>query len=148
MPRNPTPTALKLVKGERADRINFDEPVPRQRDVTCPSWVSPMARALWGRLAPDLIDAGVLTWWDREAFASMCEWYGTYRKAAADVQKRGTLVKGYRGSQVKNPSLQVARDAWDAFSRAAGKFGLTPADRTQLKVTREPRGADAERFFS
>ncbi len=135
MPVPPTPTALKVVKGEREDRINRNEPVPAVGDVPkAPSWLSGAAKVMWRRLAPDLHRKGVLTPWDVDAFAVVCSSYVTWRQAQQLVDSEGVLVEGYRGSMVKHPAAQVARDSWQTFMQAASRFGLSPSDRSKLSV--------------
>lgn len=48
------PTKPRIPHGDRADRINADEPEPPDDDVRCPDWASEDARAIWQRLAPGL----------------------------------------------------------------------------------------------
>src|SRR5271166_1302113 len=50
--RKPKPTALKLLDGTRADRINHDEPATPPASIEPPDWLDETARAHWGDLAP------------------------------------------------------------------------------------------------
>ena len=54
----PKPTASRRLHGDRADRINDDEP---QR-----------ARKVWDGLAPNLVERRVLTAWDVDLLAAFC----------------------------------------------------------------------------
>ena len=45
-----------------------------------------------------------------------------------------TLVPGLRGSQVKNPALQVQRDSAVQIRAFAQEFGLTPSSRTGVQT--------------
>lgn len=130
----PKPTEMRLLHGDRKDRINAGEPLPGTGEVVRPSWLAGDAVVLWDELAADLEERGVLTAWDVPAFAACCWWFGKWREAAGMVDSDGILVEGYRGSQVKNPAHQVARDSWSQFEKLAGRFGLTPSDRAQLSV--------------
>ncbi|MEV0705811.1 P27 family phage terminase small subunit [Saccharopolyspora sp. NPDC050389] len=58
-------------------------------------------------------------------------------------------VRGPNGF-VKNPALTVQRDAEPAFAQYGARFGLTPSDRTQLKVdvSGAAKGPGAERVLS
>ena len=133
MPQPRKPTALKVLHGDRKDRINTDEPLPAG-EVVKPSWLTPYASHLWDSLAPDMIRKRVLTTWDADLFASVCEHYSTWRRAQEIVVENGVLVAGFGGVMVKNPAVQVARDAWQAFNAGAGKFGMSPADRSKVQV--------------
>ena len=146
MARPAKPTHLKVLHGDQPSRINTQEPQPAVDPVRCPAWMSSKAKAMWRELAPDLAGKGVLTAWDRHAFAACCEAYVTWRVAQEDVDARGVLVSTKNGT-VKNPALQVARDAMATFVSLASRFGLTPSDRSKLTVGEERVDA-GERLLS
>ena len=64
----PRPNHLKTIDGQREDRLNRDEPIPEQGGVVRPVELEADARAIWNRLAPDLIEKRVLTSWGVDAF--------------------------------------------------------------------------------
>lgn len=139
------PTNLKVLHGDRSDRINHDEPVPGQVEVSPPSWLDGDGLAVWHELAPDLIAQNVLTAWDAEAFAMACDQVRLYRQAKARVKRDGVMIKGARGSMIKHPMLQVQRDAATTFAQLAARFGLTPSDRAKLSIggaDGKPQGAE------
>ncbi|MFD8494253.1 phage terminase small subunit P27 family [Amycolatopsis sp. NPDC059657] len=127
------PTALRILHGDRADRINDTEPVPPASDITCPDWASDAARGVWERLAPALQQRGVLTAWDTDAFLVLCEALGRYKSATQLVNGSALLVQGGSGL-MKNPALQVQAEAERTFLTYAARFGLTPSDRQSIKV--------------
>ncbi len=45
-------TGLRILHGDRKDRINTHEPVPPAEAVTPSDWLSDKARAIWEWLAP------------------------------------------------------------------------------------------------
>lgn len=146
----PKPTALRVLHGDRPDRINDDEPMPAEGEVTAPEDLSDDARAVWDRLAPDLIRVGVLTPWDVDAFRITCEALARYQQATRLVNGSALLVQGPNGF-VKNPALVVQREAETTFAQYGARFGLTPSDRSQLKVDASGAGAKgpgAERLLS
>lgn len=137
----PAPTALKLVKGTREDRINDDEPVPSDGEIEPPAWLASDAVEIWDVYAPDLIRKGVLTAWDVEAFAVCCDAAARRRRAVAAIDEEGEVVElpvydrngkptGTRRS--RNPWLIVLNQADGQLQRWAARFGLTPSDRAQL----------------
>jgi P27 family predicted phage terminase small subunit len=133
--RKPTPTKLKLLKGNPGGRpVNTQEPKPTPKAPQVPTWLSPEAKQEWKRVVPELDRLGLLTLVDRSSLSAYCESWATFVKAQKDVTKRGVLVTGYRGSKVKNPSLQIARDAMQAIRGFAAEFGLTPSARTRLTI--------------
>jgi P27 family predicted phage terminase small subunit len=141
--RGPTaaPTRLKLLKGERKDRINAAEPEPPRtaKPPACPTELAPSARKVWNRLAPQLHRERLLTDWDRENFAAYCMAAGLLLDASAEIKKAkkdggGIVVAGDRRIRVKHPAIQVARDAGNDMRQWARHFGLSPAGRAMLEV--------------
>src|SRR5437899_967664 len=131
----PAPTALKLVRGTRSDRVNSDEPLPGSGEVVCPDWLDGDGRGGGDRLAPDLVAKGVLTAWDVDTFADLCALVVLNRSALADLAERGTRivspVKELRDGSVvyatvKNPNWQVARESAALLVTVGGRFGLNP----------------------
>ena len=141
------PTALKVLHGDRRDRINTQEPAPMAGVVEPPGWLDDPAQRYWRRLAPDLADKGVLTAWDAEAFAVWCDAAARHAEAAQQVHREGLIVPGAAGGVVKNPACQLVRDYAQIMSVQAARFGLTPSDRSQLKVERSS-AAPADRLLS
>lgn len=137
----PAPTALKLLRGTRADRINDNEPVPSAVDVLPPDWLAEDALAIWREYAPDLIRKGVLTAWDVETFGACCDAAARRRAAATHLAREGEVVDvpvfDKNGKQTgirrgRNPWLLVLNQADAQLQRWAARFGLTPSDRAQL----------------
>lgn len=151
------PTALKLIRGDRESRINREEPLPGEMQVVPPAWLPDSALEVWERLAPDLVAKGVLTTWDVDAFADLCNLVVINREALLDIDRNGTnctavdreLADGtitYR--LTKNPSWQVAKESTALITTLGGRFGLNPSDRAQLKVKgEEDGGKGAERLL-
>lgn len=155
----PKPTALRLLDGDRKDRVNHSEPVPDRGDVLAPDWLPESARAVWDRLAPDLVRKAVLTPWDVDAFADLCSLVVLNRDALLELDRNGitctavdrVLADGtvtYRLS--KNPAWQVARESTALITTLGGRFGLNPSDRASLSLDRGADGGSkgAERLLS
>lgn len=152
-----TPTSLALVRGQRADRINKNEPLP-DGDAQPPEWLEPAALAAWKALAPSLIRQRVLTAWDAEAFAGFCTAVARRADAERHLQEEGAVVEapvynkngdlvGHRDQ--RNQWLLVQKQAVDEIARIGGRFGLTPSDRAQLDLDPGKReAAGARRLLS
>lgn len=151
------PTSLKVLHGDREDRINRDEPLPERGDVAAPEWLDDRSRQVWDRLAPDLTAKGVLTSWDVDAFAAFCTVVVRNADALSDVACNGTSLTTVERELsdgtviyrvVKNPAWQVARESTALVATLGGRFGLNPSDRSQIKVGGD-RGATqgAERLL-
>jgi P27 family predicted phage terminase small subunit len=145
----PKPTAVRLLHGDRKDRINLDEPMPSLGSVECPEWLSADAKSIWTGLAPDLHRQGLLTGWDVEAFANFCDAAARRRRAAAHLEAEGEVVSLPAMDHGRVVGTRVAPNPWAAIlvaadtqvQRYAARFGLTPSDRGQLRVDpvgREP----------
>lgn len=153
----PKPTQLRVLHGDRKDRINTAEPQPAAADVLPPDWLSDDALEVWDGLAGDLESKGVLTAWDTEAFANWCDAVARRRDAAVHVAEEGAVIEqpvyNKNGEQTgvrlsKSPWL-LALDAADAqVQRYGARFGLTPSDRAQLKIGGKDDGMGAERLLS
>lgn len=137
----PKPTALRVLHGDRADRINTAEPQPGRSDVAPPEWLSEDALAVWAEYAPDLKRQGVLTAWDCEAFGCWCDSVARRRSAARTLEREGEVIEmpvfDKNGEQTgtrrgRNPWLLVLNQADAQVQRYGARFGLTPSDRSQL----------------
>jgi P27 family predicted phage terminase small subunit len=144
----PKPTNLRVLHGERPYRINQREPQPSAAMLELPGWLSDPAREVWERLAPDLERRGLLTAWDVDTFAVLCNAVAHHRQAAKLVARSGVLIKGRKDAVVKSPAMQVIRDTAQTIRAYAQEFGLTPSARSQLIVPEAHRGDEAERLLS
>lgn len=138
----PAPTALKLVRGVRKDRVNDAEPQPGGVPVR-PRWLQGEARRVWERLAPDLVRKGVLTSWDVDSFAAFCAVVAENRGALVDLERNGNRITVVARElsdgtliydTVKNPAWQIAKESAALIVTLGGRFGLNPSDRQALKV--------------
>lgn len=130
----PTPTALKLLRGEkRPSRLNRSEPKPRGAPIK-PAGMSRDASAIWRRLIRDYGHTGVLTAVDSDVLRAYCEAVVRYERAAQMLEETGPLVRGARrGELVKNPLHQVVRDNADLMRQLARELGFTPSARSAIK---------------
>jgi P27 family predicted phage terminase small subunit len=141
----PRPTQLKLLHGDRKDRINHAEPLPRNALPELPDGVSDEVREIWEYTLRELIAMKVAHAADRDALLCYCEAVVTHRKASALLKKSAILVQGRDGGLVRNPVLQIQRDAATLIRGFAQEFGLTPSARTRVEV---PEGASTDNPFA
>jgi P27 family predicted phage terminase small subunit len=154
--RNPKPTALRELEGNRGHRpLNKDEPKPPSGVPRMPKWLSKAARKIWKDTVPLLLEMKVLTQADGEALGSYCEACATLQLAQQEIQLNGLMIAIYEtddlGKVVKdesgqriildyktNPAVTVA-DKAQKLKRALGSdFGLSPVSRAKLHT--EPDG--------
>lgn len=129
MGRPAKPTHLKLLAGDdkkNPQRVNRKEPVPADEPVAPPWELTEEGRVVWDRMAPDRIAKGVLTAWDTDAFAFLCE-----SVALAQSKLRGADREPKPGAA--SPMAEF-RAAMAVVSSLGSRFGWTPSDRSKLVV--------------
>lgn len=130
--RPPKPPHLRLIEGNPGKRPIVAPPSPPPSRPYCPAWLSPFAKTEWRRVVPELDRLGVLTRVDRSMLAGYCQEVANFKDATDIIVEAGLMVKGQKGNAVKNPMLQVQRDALRLMAQYSAMFGLTPADRVRL----------------
>lgn len=122
--RKPKPTALKILDGDREDRINRDEPVLPPASEEMPNTLATdEARQCWAELSPLLAKAGLLSEGDRHALSLLCEAYSLTRADPLDYKAR------------------------DLYRRMLIEFGLTPSSRSRIKATVEKPKDQLDEFM-
>lgn len=134
----PKPTKLKKLAGNPGQRpLNDAEPhfrVPG-RMLSPPDYLDEDAADIWRDLGKMLLDAGLFTVVDKYALGMFCAATSRWIKGERNVQKYGpVLVSKETGNMYQNPYMHVANRAWEQMRQMLGQFGLTPAERSRLKV--------------
>jgi P27 family predicted phage terminase small subunit len=144
----PKPTALRILHGDRRDRINTREPRVPTPSKTPPVFadMTKAGKDVWRRLAPKLHRVGVLTEVDRDAFRGYCEAVAR-RDQAAPLLAAGLLIRGRDGNLVTNPAWRIYRDADAAVRKWASEFGLTPSSRSSITMPDEGSEDDLARLL-
>lgn len=111
----------------------------------------------WARIARALSPfPGRLLETDRAALESYCMWFALWRSAAAEVAKFGVTVAGRSSADaargeagvVKNPAIQVMRDAAGQLRYWCRELGFTPDARGRMGLLHEePFDPNAEDPF-
>lgn len=136
-----TPTALAVARGEtRPSRVNHDAPDPPSDRAEPPEYLDLDALGVWHRLAPSLEARGILTAWDADVFAAYCTAVVHHRRAVKAVNSTNVML-GRGATLHKHPALQVVRDQAALIVTLGGRFGLTPSDRSQIRLE-APAGSD------
>jgi P27 family predicted phage terminase small subunit len=128
----PKPTNLRLLHGDRKDRINVNEPQPVDGLPKCPDGTTAEVRVIWDYTLSHLGHMRLATPADRDALLAYCEAVWTHRRASELMAKSSVLIQGLHGGLVRNPALQIQRDAAMVMRAYAHEFGLTPAARSQI----------------
>ncbi len=122
--------------------------MPSTGEVKPPEWLRPEAVEVWERLAPDLVRKGLLTPWDVDTFAILCDAIVQYKEASAFVAKSSVLIRGRKDALVKNPAMQLERDLAQLVRAYSHEFGLTPSARAAIKTPEQPGDDEADRLLS
>lgn len=135
--RKPRPTKIKILEGEKnKNRINRREPKPHPGRPTCPDHLSTAAKSEWKRIVPQLEDMGLLSKIDRTELAFYCQAYARWKKAEAVLNEKGELYKTQSGNVIISPMLWVANRAMEQCHKFLIEFGMTPASRGRISVSR------------
>jgi P27 family predicted phage terminase small subunit len=144
----PKPTNLRILHGDRADRINRNEPKPSDALPVCPPWLDDDARKVWDYTLTELKTMRLATRADRDALAAYCTFVVQFERMTRLVNTTGALIKGRKDGVVKNPAAQLQRDAAQMMARYAAEFGLTPRARAEITVTPDKSEDELERLLS
>lgn len=143
----PKPTTLKILHGERPQRVNQDEPRPILRRPKPPKYLNAVALEEWEEILPDIEATGVLSVVDGRALALYCESYSRLVAARADIDKEGVIASSEAGAPKTNPAVVVAERASVHMLRCLSEFGLTPAARSRVKAPAEGPKDELEAFL-
>lgn len=140
------PTQLRLLRGDKPCRVNDREPVARDVLPEPPDAMTADAREIWHYTIRELQHMKIAAAADRDALACYCEAVVSHRKASEILAKSPVLVKGLHGTLVRNPALQIQRDAANTVRGFAQEFGLTPSARAGIKTEGRSGGDKANPF--
>lgn len=138
----PAPTAIRELRGDRADRMPQAEPKPAPGIPAPPVELSPAALAEWHRIAPILDRSRVLTEADGAALAIYCETFAEWINTTRRIRKLGMLIPTAAGGLKANPLVAISVKARADAARMLTEFGLTPSSRSKVTALPEPE-ADA-----
>lgn len=135
--RKPTPTALRLLRGNPRKRpVNAAEPKPAALvDAAPPAWLPAAGKREWSRVAPMLARLGVLTETDAAALAAYCEAWVTWRQATAAMRKGGLVAERQTDAGpvlLTSPYVKIAHDAMNQMRAFLIEFGMTPSARARI----------------
>lgn len=138
--RPPKPTSIKILEGNPGKGpLPQNEPKPVPIAPACPKWLNSEARKMWRQLAPELERLGVLTSVDGQAFAALCQAYGTWVQCERYMAKHGRTYEhvNTKGAAniIERPESKIAHKALAEFRAMCSEFGITPASRTRIEVS-------------
>lgn len=128
----PKPAELKILAGEREDRVNRSAPKPARSRPVFPAHLDAYGREAWEDLIPQLEQLGILTEADGHALALYCATYSRWRTARDEIAATGVTAYTGQGSIKGNPACTVAAQAERMLVQLLAEFGLTPSSRGRL----------------
>lgn len=144
----PKPAELKALEGNRGHRaVNLNEIFrPEVGLPPVPKDLSPGARKVWKRLAPELLRYNLLAVVFSDTFEDLCESVALVKMLRHSLRKRQDLLVSQGrdaaeafeasspgGMPVQHPRYQILRAERQAMHSLLAKFGLSPAE--QARVT-------------
>ncbi len=133
--RPPTPTALKILRGNPGKRpLNHEEPQPEPLLPDPPSDLKGEALVEWNTRGPILERLGLMTETDAPAFEGYCRAWGQYKEAESKLAATGMIVSAPSGYPIQNPYLAVANKALAKCMSFWQEYGMTPASRSRVRV--------------
>jgi len=136
MGRKPTPTKLKVLRGNPGRRpINTDEPEPKPISGSDPpAYLLASEKAWWEHHGPALERLGLLTEADEGKFALLCRLLADADRYAKYLREVGDSYVIDTGMVRPQPEATMLRDARKHIDHLWSEFGGSPAARTGLSV--------------
>jgi P27 family predicted phage terminase small subunit len=142
--RHPTPTHLKVIRGNPGKRkLNTQEPKPVGDLKNPPAHfeADEELRDVWN-YAIEHSPPGLLKMIDASVLETWCTAHVLHRRALAEVRKHGLLVKAPNtGLPIQSPYLPVVNKQALIMLRAIDHLGFSPASRTRIMTGELPLGA-------
>ncbi len=135
MGRHPTPTSLKVLRGNPGQRpLNADEPQPPPADPNPPAGLAGIALDKWDEMVDLLSKMGVFTQADRQPLQRYCLMYEQWLALEAHCKEHGwtqVTQTGYSQITAEATLIKSLRADMLAIER---QFGMTPAARSSIKA--------------
>lgn len=152
--RKPTPTALKLVKGNPGKRaLNKREAKLDVSRPVAPPFLCEDGRAEWDRVIDTLFTAGLVTQLDAAALGAYCASYGRWAQAeralrrVEETEGDGLTTTTCSGNVIQNTLVGIANKAAADMVRYAVEFGMTPSARSKVQAHDPDATADPTKEF-
>lgn len=132
--RKPLPSALKLARGVRKDRIPASEPPLLDGGPAMPDYLDERARAEWERMVALLDRMGILSASHGPALGLYCQAYSRLVNAEEKLRTQGETVPTKLGGLQSNPYVRIARESSRQMQSLLVEFGMTPSSSTHVAM--------------
>lgn len=136
--RKPAPPELKLLRGDRPDRLNPRAPVPQDGAPRPPRGMPTEQRRAFRNIVAELVRMGVRCGPDVliiEQLAGMVVWN---HRAGAELERTGSWGVTARGGTSTTGAWRVYRDTEREIHRLSAELGLSPTARNRVVTGPEP----------
>ena len=136
MGRHPTPTNLKIIRGNPGQRpLNSAEPQAPPADLTPPAVLSDLGLEVWNEMAPLLVRMGVFTQADRFLLTRYCLLQEQFANVVKHVREHGMTQLTQTGYSQITAEGSLFKTLPSELLKIEQQFGMTPAARTSIKVS-------------
>jgi P27 family predicted phage terminase small subunit len=151
MGRNKIPDEIKQMRGTlRKHRVNADqiqpEKITEMNEV--PEFLNKYGRVFYKKYFKLFSDMGILATTDLESLALMAAEYGKYYECQMAIKSEGYVTRGTNKQgasyEMTNPHIAISNAAFKNYTALLIKFGLSPADRSRVSVTKEDLANEGE----
>jgi len=151
MARKSAPKEIKILRGDRASRINSSQPVVKSLYLKSPDWLDKQAKETFEVLAPLLHKMNVVSESDKLALEMLCDAYSEYRIARKFIQENGSTYKCVTANGIMNrtrPEVAIVNDSWKRVRSMMSEFGLTPSSRNKVSAIGKNEENPLENFLN
>ncbi len=129
----PKPRNLRLIQGDRKDRINDDEPIVEVSIPEPPEHLTDRQAAKFTEMAGKLARMQVMCDIDTDALAMYSVSWIRMLDADAKIAETGELLAAPRtGMPMQHPLMAVSNKARAECRAILCEFGMTPSSRTRV----------------
>lgn len=157
--RKPKPATLHLLNGNPSKR-NLEERFEKETDAReiavkeappAPTWLDPIARKEWERVAKLLMQLRILTEADLSALEMYCKSYSRWQEAERQMDAaKSTVFKPNKDSSYiqQLPQVSIAQKYQKICKDWMSEFGLTPSARARgVKQESDEQVLPTEKVF-
>lgn len=138
--RQPAPSALKILKGERKDRINKAEPKPLILSNYRPTVELNQAQEqIFHEYAQRLTRQRVLTENDVDMLSIYVREYCWYRYYMLLIDSEGAILENDKGNKYEHPASNLANKHLKNVLAIAPHFGFSPSTRSRITVNEDEK---------